>query len=88
MATDYRDAEHRIVGTSALSAMGSFSRNRARLDHTTALKNDRLRCVRRHIHFPVMINLKDDKCQFCGRSSEEKSETRGTSQSKSEYANG
>ena len=54
MATDYRDAEHRIVGTSALSAMESLNRNRARLDHTTALKNDRPRCVRRHIHLPVI----------------------------------
>ena len=87
MATDYRDAEHRIVGTSALSAMESLNRNRARLDHTTALKNDRPRCVRRLIHLP-MINLKNEKCQFCGRSSEEKSETRGTSQGKNEYANG
>jgi len=84
MATDYR--KHKIVGKSALSPMESLSWNRARLDHT-ALKNDRTRCVRRHIHFPVMINLKNEKCQFCGRSSEEKSETRGTSQGKNEYAN-
>jgi len=88
MATDYRDAEHRIVGTSALSAMESLNRNRARLDHTTALKNDRPRCVRHSIHLPVMINLKNEKCQFCGRSNEKKSKTRGTSQGKNEHANG
>lgn len=88
MATDYRDAEHRTVGTSALSAMESLNRNRARLDHTTALKNDRPRCVIHHIHLSVMINLKNEKCQFCGRSSEEKSKARGTSQGKNEHANG
>ncbi|KAF8895478.1 Rapamycin-insensitive companion of mTOR, N-term-domain-containing protein [Infundibulicybe gibba] len=36
MATDYKDGEHRIVGTSALSAIDSFNRNRARLEPCTA----------------------------------------------------
>lgn len=45
MATDYKDGEHRIVGTSALSAIESFNRNRARLDNTAALKNSRPRYV-------------------------------------------
>ena len=64
--------------------MESLNWNRARLDHITALKNDRPWCVRRYI----MINLKNEKCQFCGQSSEEKSETCGTSQGENEYANG
>jgi len=85
MATDYRDVEHRIVGMSTLSAMESLNWNWARLDHTTALKNDWPRCVRCLIH---LINLKNEKCQFCGWSSEEKSKTCGTSQGKNEYANG
>ncbi|XP_006462786.1 hypothetical protein AGABI2DRAFT_186649 [Agaricus bisporus var. bisporus H97] len=43
MATDYDDGEHRIVGTSALSAIESFNRNRTRLDNNTALKYTRPR---------------------------------------------
>jgi rapamycin-insensitive companion of mTOR len=42
MATDYNDGEHRIVGTSALSALDSFNRNRARLQPYT-IKNNRQR---------------------------------------------
>lgn len=45
MATDYRDGEHRLVGTSALSAIESFNRNRTRLDNTAALKSSRPRYV-------------------------------------------
>lgn len=45
MATDYDDGEHRIVGTSALSAIESFNRNRTRLDNNTALKYTRPRYV-------------------------------------------
>jgi len=40
------------------------------------------------IDLPVMINLKNEKCQFRRRSNEEKSKTRGTSQGKNEHANG
>ncbi|KXN88287.1 Protein ste16 [Leucoagaricus sp. SymC.cos] len=43
MATDYKDGEKRIVGTSALSAIESFNRNRTRLDTFAALKNSRPR---------------------------------------------
>ncbi|EDR13794.1 uncharacterized protein LACBIDRAFT_309182 [Laccaria bicolor S238N-H82] len=42
MATDYRDGERRIVGTSALSAIDSFNRNRTRLEPGT-VKNSRPR---------------------------------------------
>ncbi len=45
MATDYKDGEHRIVGTSALSAIESFNRNRTRLDNTTTLRSQRPRLV-------------------------------------------
>jgi large subunit ribosomal protein L17e len=45
MATDYGDGEHRIVGTSALSAIESFNRNRTRLDNPAALKYTRPRYV-------------------------------------------
>jgi len=60
MATDYKDGEHRIVGTSALSAMESLNRNRARLDHTTTLKNDRPRCVRPSMYLSVIIDLENE----------------------------
>ncbi|KAI0061413.1 hypothetical protein BV25DRAFT_1900415 [Artomyces pyxidatus] len=36
LASDYDDGEHRIVGTSTLSAIDSFNRNRARLQPTPA----------------------------------------------------
>jgi rapamycin-insensitive companion of mTOR len=45
MATDYNDGEHRIVGTSALSAIESFNRNRTRLDNPAAIKYTRPRYV-------------------------------------------
>lgn len=45
MATDYKDGEHRIVGTSALSAIESFNRNRTRLDSGAVLKYTRPRYV-------------------------------------------
>lgn len=36
MATDYNNKEHRIVGTSAISAIDSFNRNKSRLEtHNT-----------------------------------------------------
>lgn len=35
MATDYENKEHRIVGTSAVSAIDSFNRNKARLETHT-----------------------------------------------------
>ncbi|KIM43166.1 hypothetical protein M413DRAFT_443978 [Hebeloma cylindrosporum] len=43
MATDYKHGENRIVGTSALSAIDSLNRNRARLETTGAVKGSRLR---------------------------------------------
>ncbi|TFK40828.1 Rapamycin-insensitive companion of mTOR, N-term-domain-containing protein [Crucibulum laeve] len=39
MATDYQHGEHRIIGTSAISAIDSFNRNRARLEPSSAVKN-------------------------------------------------
>ncbi|KAG2009933.1 ste16 [Coprinopsis cinerea AmutBmut pab1-1] len=39
MATDYANKEHRIVGTSAVSAIDSFNRNKARLE-TNNMKNN------------------------------------------------
>ncbi|KAF5369485.1 hypothetical protein D9758_002757 [Tetrapyrgos nigripes] len=36
LASDYHDGEHRIVGTSALSSIDSFNRNRTRLEPGTA----------------------------------------------------
>jgi large subunit ribosomal protein L17e len=39
MATNYTGGEQRIVGTSALSAIESFNRNRTRLDEIAALRN-------------------------------------------------
>lgn len=42
MASDYRDGEQRIIGTSALSAIDSFNRNRIRLE-PNSLKNARPR---------------------------------------------
>ena len=35
LAADYKLGEHRIIGTSALSAIDSFNRNRTRLQPTT-----------------------------------------------------
>ncbi|KAF9475644.1 hypothetical protein BDN70DRAFT_883456 [Pholiota conissans] len=43
MATDYKHGENRIVGTSALSAIDSFNRNRARLEPSGPVKGFRLR---------------------------------------------
>jgi len=43
MATDYKHGENRIVGTSALSAIDSLNRNRARLEPTGPVKDSRLR---------------------------------------------
>ncbi|KAF9046606.1 Rapamycin-insensitive companion of mTOR, N-term-domain-containing protein [Panaeolus papilionaceus] len=43
MATDYKDGEHRIVGTSALSAIDSFNRNRTRLEPSGPVKGARQR---------------------------------------------
>jgi len=43
MATDYKDGENRIIGTTALSAIDSFNRNRARLDPGAPVKGARLR---------------------------------------------
>ncbi|CAA7271328.1 unnamed protein product [Cyclocybe aegerita] len=43
MATDYKDGENRIVGTSALSAIDSFNRNRARLEPSGPVKGFRQR---------------------------------------------
>ena len=43
MATDYLDGENRIVGTSAISAIDSFNRNRARLEHVGPTKGFRSR---------------------------------------------
>ncbi|GLB38352.1 putative rapamycin-insensitive companion of mTOR, domain 5 [Lyophyllum shimeji] len=39
MATHYSDGEHRIVGTSAMSAIDSFNRNRARLQPSAVRTN-------------------------------------------------
>ncbi len=43
MATDYKHGENRIVGTSALSAIDSFNRNRARLEPSGPVKGFRIR---------------------------------------------
>ncbi|KAF4617458.1 hypothetical protein D9613_006099 [Agrocybe pediades] len=43
MATDYSDGENRIVGTTALSAIDSFNRNRARLEPHSPTKGFRQR---------------------------------------------
>jgi len=45
MATDYKDGESRIVGSSALSAIDSFNRHRARLEPSGPVKGTRLRLV-------------------------------------------
>ncbi|KAI0052718.1 hypothetical protein FA95DRAFT_1553382 [Auriscalpium vulgare] len=42
LASDYKDGEHRIIGTSTLSSIDSFNRNRARL-HTTPVTSNRPR---------------------------------------------
>ena len=42
MAADYNDGEHRIIGTSAMSAIDSLDRNRARLQ-PGILKHSRAR---------------------------------------------
>ena len=39
MATDFRDGQHRIIGTTAMSSIDSFNRNRARLQPTVAKTN-------------------------------------------------
>ncbi|KAF9781640.1 Rapamycin-insensitive companion of mTOR, N-term-domain-containing protein [Thelephora terrestris] len=43
LAADYNDGEHRIVGTSALSAIDSFNRNRSKLEPATNVKDSRPR---------------------------------------------
>ncbi|KDQ62311.1 hypothetical protein JAAARDRAFT_30208 [Jaapia argillacea MUCL 33604] len=43
LASDYKQNEHRIIGSLALSAIDSFNRNRARLHPTTNTKNPRPR---------------------------------------------
>lgn len=45
MAIDYNDGESRIIGSSALCAIDSFNRNRARLEPSGPLKGARLRFV-------------------------------------------
>lgn len=47
LASDYNDNEHRIVGSSALSAIDSFNRHRARIQPTTtnAKGDSRPRCA-------------------------------------------
>lgn len=42
LAADYINSEHRIVGTSALAAIDSFNRNKARLQ-PVAIKDSRQR---------------------------------------------
>ncbi|KAI0322355.1 Rapamycin-insensitive companion of mTOR, N-term-domain-containing protein [Amylostereum chailletii] len=39
LASDYNDGEHRIVGTSTLSSIDSFNRNRARLQPTEVVRS-------------------------------------------------
>lgn len=43
MATNYNDAEHRIVGSSAMSALDSLNRNKTRLEPTNCAKSLRPR---------------------------------------------
>ncbi|KAH9480426.1 Target of rapamycin complex 2 subunit ste20 [Psilocybe cubensis] len=43
MATDYKQGENRIVGTTALSAIDSFNRNRTRLEPNPPVKGSRQR---------------------------------------------
>lgn len=43
LASDYKRGEHRIIGTSALSSIDSFNRNRTRLETTVAAAGNRPR---------------------------------------------
>ena len=43
LSADYSDAEHRIVGTTALAAIDSFNRNRSRLQPAMCVKDSRQR---------------------------------------------
>ncbi|KAL5482443.1 hypothetical protein ACEPAI_9037 [Sanghuangporus weigelae] len=45
LSADYTDAEHRIVGTTALAAIDSFNRHRSRLQPTVPLRDSRQRPV-------------------------------------------
>lgn len=56
MATDYKHGENRIVGTSALSAIDSFNRNRARLEPSGPVKGFRLRYVSKCTQRPLPNN--------------------------------
>jgi large subunit ribosomal protein L17e len=48
MAINYNDGESRIIGSSALSAIDSFNRNRVRLELSGPIKGARLRFVSSH----------------------------------------
>ena len=65
MATNYNDGEHRIVGTSALSAIDSFNRNQARLQPCT-IKNNR----QRHV-FPACTDIQSDAAESRANSVED-----------------
>lgn len=43
LASDYKQGEHRIIGTSALSSIDSFNRNRTRLETVVAAAGNRPR---------------------------------------------
>src|SRR6266404_4498757 len=45
LASDYKQGEHRIIGTSALSSIDSFNRNRTRLETVVAAAGNRPRLV-------------------------------------------
>ena len=55
MATNYQDGESRIIGSSALSAIDSLDRNRARLELSGPIKATRLRYT--VFHFGGIQNL-------------------------------
>ncbi len=54
MATSYDDAEHRIVGSSAMSAIDSLNRNKTRLEPASPFKSlrPRLRKILLCLHYP------------------------------------
>lgn len=53
LAANYNLDEHRIVGTSALSAIDSYNRHRTRLQPTTVKGTSRSRCVCQAIKFSL-----------------------------------
>lgn len=89
MATDYHHGENRIVGTSALSAIDSFNRNRARLEPNAPVKGFRQRCVLSSRYSTWRVTkFGHSQGKFCRGCSPSRSKTSGTSQAQDEHANG